>query len=108
MTYDPNDPSTWSRSAGHGFTTGLDLGFASDHSAIVVGGVWPQAQSAIGVFDIRQLPLGTPMNEVADLAVDLARIYSARIVADLSNNSASRLCLRRGLGAIRPTTWWRL
>ncbi len=88
MTYNPTDPATWPRSAGHSFTVGLDLGFATDHSALVLGGVWPQAQSAIGIIDIRRLPLGTPMNEVADLAVEIARAYGARIVADLSNNSA--------------------
>ena len=41
MSFDPNDPVTWNRGAGLGFTIGLDLGFATDHSAIVVGGVWP-------------------------------------------------------------------
>jgi hypothetical protein len=98
MTYHPNDPSTWSRTAGQGLTVGLDLGFASDHSALVIGGVWPQAQSAIGVFDIQQLPLVTPMNEVADLAADLARKHSARIIADLSNNSAFAALLAARLG----------
>jgi hypothetical protein len=98
MSYDPNDPSTWSRTAGQGVTIGLDLGFASDHSALVVGAVWSQAQSAIGVFDIQQLPLETPMNDVADLAADLARKYSARIVADLSNNSAFAALLAGRLG----------
>jgi hypothetical protein len=98
MSYDPNDPSSWSRTAGQGFTIGLDLGFANDHSALVVGGVWPQAQSAIGIFDVQQLPLGTPMNDVADLAADLARQYSARIIADLSNNSAFAALLAARLG----------
>lgn len=98
MSYDPADPSTWSRSAGHSFTIGLDLGFAVDHSALVVGGVWPQAQSAIGIVDIRQLSLGTPMNEIADLAVEIARSYGARIVADLSNNSAFVALLAARLG----------
>jgi hypothetical protein len=98
MNYDPNDPSSWSRTAGQGFTIGLDLGFSSDHLALVVGGVWPQAQSSIGIFDIRQLPLGTPMNEVADLAADLARQHSARIIVDLSNNSAFAALLAGRLG----------
>ena len=98
MSFDPNDPVTWNRGAGQGFTIGLDLGFAADHSAIVVAGVWPPIQSTIGVFDVLQLPLGTPMDEVADLAVDLARQYSARIVADLSNNSAFAALLAARLG----------
>ena len=98
MSYDPNDPTYWNRSAGVGFTIGLDLGFASDHSAIVVGGAWPRAQSTIGIFDVAQLPLGTPMNEVADVAVHLARRHSARIVADLSNNSAFAALLASRLG----------
>lgn len=98
MTYDANDPSTWHRSAGSRFCVGLDLRFARDHSAIVVGGVWPQARSAVGVFDIRQLPLNTPLNEVADLAVDVARSYDAYIVADLSNNSAFAGLLASRLG----------
>ena len=98
MSYDPNDPVNWNRSAGRGFTIGLDLGFASDHSAIVVGGAWPRAQSTIGVFEVVQLPLGTPMNEVADFAVELARRHSARIVADLSNNSAFASLLAARLG----------
>lgn len=98
MTHNPADPATWSRNAGHSFAIGLDLGFAADHSALVVGGVWPQAQSAIGIIDIRQFPLGTPMNEVADLAVETARAYDARIVADLSNNSAFAALLAARLG----------
>lgn len=88
MSYDPNDPTTWSQSAASGFALGLDLGFMQDHSAIVLAGVWPQAEHAIGVVHIEQLPLGTPMEEVADRAVLLAQTRNARIVADLSNNSA--------------------
>ena len=98
MSYNPNDPTNWSCSAGHGFTLGLDLGFASDHSAIVIGGVWSQAQHAIGIVEIQQLPLGTPMNEVADRAVDLARPYKAKIIVDLSNNSAFAALLAARLG----------
>ena len=99
MSHDPGDPVNWHRAAASNFTLGLDLGFAADHSALVVGGVWPGAQSAIGVFDIRQLPLGTPMNEVADLAVELSRNHAARIVVDLSNNSAFAALLAARLGA---------
>src|SRR5690606_23050499 len=52
----------------------------------------------IGIVDIRQLPLGTPMNEIADLAVEVARLYGAQIVADLSNNSAFAALLAARLG----------
>jgi hypothetical protein len=97
VTPDYNDPTNWNRAAGRSFTVGLDLGFSVDHSALVVGGVWTR-QSTIGVFDIRQLPLGTPMNEVADLAADLVRKYSARVIADLSNNSAFAGLLAARLG----------
>lgn len=98
MTYSPTDPSTWSRSAASGFVLGLDLGFAQDHSALVLGGVWPQAGYAIGVIDVHQLPLGTPMNEVADQAIALARTRDARIVVDLTNNSAFAALLAARLG----------
>ncbi len=98
MSYAPADPTTWSLRAGVNFTLGLDLGFAADHSAIVLAGVWPGAQHAIGVIDARQVPLGTPLNEVADMAVEIARPQRARIVVDLTNNSAFASLLAARLG----------
>jgi hypothetical protein len=85
---DTNDPSTWPHASATGFVLGLDLGFAQDHSALVVAGVWPGAGHAIGIVHIEQIPLGIPMNEVADMAAALARQHRAKTVVDLSNNSA--------------------
>src|SRR5271169_5610261 len=97
MTFDQENPCTWSRSST--YIIGLDTGFHSDHSAIVVGGVWPQAPSStIGVVHIEQLPLQKPMTEVADLAAKLAREYSARVVVDLTNNTAFADSLATRLG----------
>ena len=88
MTYDSSRPETWSTFAASGFFLGLDVGLMQDHSALVLAGVWPQAGNAIGVIDIRQFPLGTALEDVADEAARLAREHTAGIVFDASNNSA--------------------
>jgi hypothetical protein len=88
MTYDPSRPETWSASAASGFFLGLDVGLMQDHSALVLAGVWPQAGNAIGVIDIKQFPLGTALEDVADEVAKLAREHTAPVVFDASNNSA--------------------
>ena len=106
MSHDPGDPVNWHKAAASNFTLGLDLGFAADHSALVVGGVWPGAQSAIGVFDIRQLPLGTPMNEVAD-AADCLRNPARGSSSTFRTTPPLPRCLPLGSDAILPTIWSR-
>jgi len=86
-TYDANDPQSWDAYAATGFVVGLDIGQFQDHSALVVAGVWPQANNAIGVIGIRRFALGTVLMEVAEEIAQLARKASARIVVDTSNNS---------------------
>jgi hypothetical protein len=88
VTYDSSRPETWSTFAASGFFLGLDVGLMHDHSAMVLGGVWPQAGNAIGVIAVRQFPLGTALEDVADEAARLAREHTAGIVFDASNNSA--------------------
>jgi hypothetical protein len=79
---------------------GLDIGLAQDHSALVVAGAWRSgARNILGVFDIRQFPLGAPLDEVADAAAALAREYRCRIVFDSSNNSAFASLLAARVGS---------
>ena len=63
-----------------------------------VGGVWPQANAAVGIVHIERIPLGTPLLEVAERTAVLARKYSAKIVCDLSNQSAFAQLLAPMLG----------
>jgi hypothetical protein len=86
--YSPTDPSTWDRWGATAFILGVDVGMHSDHSTFVLGGVWPMAGHAIGVIDVKQFPLGTPLEMVADDCVKVARENQAKIVVDASNNSA--------------------
>jgi hypothetical protein len=88
MTYSPVDPATWDKLSASGFIIGLDIGMHADHSALVLAGLWPFAGTVIGVVDIKQFELGTPLEEVADEAVRQARANRAMIVVDASNNSA--------------------
>jgi hypothetical protein len=88
MSYSPTDPSTWGRLAASSFTVGLDVGIHADHSAFVLAGVWPQASNAIGVVDIKQFSLETPLEEVADQVAAVARDNRATVVFDSTNNSA--------------------
>jgi hypothetical protein len=88
MSYSPTDPSTWDRLAASAFIIGLDVGMHADHSALVLAGVWPMAAHAIGVVDIKQFALGTPLEEVADETARIARENRATVVVDASNNSA--------------------
>ena len=87
---DANDPANWPIISAKALCIGLDLGFAQDHSALIVGGVWHNGvRSVIGVRNIVQFPLGTPAEEVADTIAELSRAYgSCRVIFDGSNNSA--------------------
>lgn len=102
MTYDPKNPATWSLFGASHFVLGLDIGLMQDHSALVVAGVWPEANHAVGVVEIKQFPLGTPLQEVASAAAKLAEQYRARVVCDTSNNSAFPSILAPMLGG-RPS-----
>jgi hypothetical protein len=86
--YSPLDPATWSPNAASGFVIGLDVGLHADHCALVLAGVWPRAGHAIGVIDVKQFPLGTPFEEVADEVAAVARAKRATVIVDASNNSA--------------------
>jgi hypothetical protein len=88
MSYSPLDPSTWSRQAASSFVVGLDVGMHADHSAFVLAGVWPQASDAIGVVDVKQFPLATPFEDVADVVATVARDNRATVVFESTNNSA--------------------
>jgi hypothetical protein len=88
VNYSPTDPSTWGRFAASSFVVGLDIGMHADHSALVLAGVWPQAADAIGVVDIKQFRLGTPLEDVADEAAKVSHDDRATVVFDSTNNSA--------------------
>jgi hypothetical protein len=88
MDYSPVDPSTWPPHAASNFVVGPDIGMHADHSALVLAGVWPAAAHAIGVVGVKQFPLGTPLEDVADEAVGIARDAHATVVVDATNNSA--------------------
>ena len=60
----------------------------ADHCALVLAGVWPLAGHAIGVVDVKQFPLGTPFEEVADSVAKVVRENQAKVVVDATNNSA--------------------
>jgi len=62
------------------------------------------ARNILGVFDISQFPLGTPLDEVADAADALAREHRCRIVFDSSNNSAFASLLAARVGSNPPNT----
>ena len=74
-TYDSNDPRSWDLHAASGLVVGLDIGIMQDHSAIVLGGVSPQAQSAVGIVEISRFPLGSPLLEVPEQAAALSRRF---------------------------------
>ena len=87
-SYSPIDPSTWDKTAASAFILGVDVGMHSDHSALVLAGVWPMAAHAIGVVDVKQFPLGQPLEEIAAEVATVARDNRARVILDASNNSA--------------------
>ncbi len=94
------DPKDWPRTTAEALVMGLDIGMAQDHSALVAAGSWRSGgRSVIGVFDLVQFPLGTPLDEVADFAADAARRFGARIVFDCSNNSAFASIVAARMGA---------
>jgi hypothetical protein len=98
------DPKNWSRPAASAIMLGLDIGMAQDHSALISAGAWTAGgRSIIGVFDARQFQLGTPLDEVADVAAATACDLRAKIVFDASNNSAFASLLAARMGA-RPAT----
>ena len=101
MDYRPeDDPLNWHRPAATAICIGVDIGLAQDHSALVVGGTWRSGgRSIIGVFDIHQFMLGMPLDEVAEIAADLARQYRCRIIFDSSNNSAFASLLAARVGS---------
>jgi hypothetical protein len=85
---DPNDPVNWSRQNA-AWIIGADLGFMVDHCAMVTAGVWGMPRRIIGVVDIKQYPLGTAFETFADdLVTQLRKYPSAKIVCDLTNNTA--------------------
>jgi hypothetical protein len=85
---DQNDPVNWSRQNAV-WIIGADLGFMVDHCAMVTAGVWGMPQRVIGVVDIKQYPLGTAFETFADDLVAQARKFpGAKIICDLTNNSA--------------------
>ena len=102
ITYDPKNPATWSLFGASHYVLGLDVGLMQDHSALVVGGVWPEANHAAGIVEIKQFGLGTPLHDVASAAAGMAEQYRARIVCDTSNNSAFPSILAPMLGG-RPS-----
>jgi hypothetical protein len=97
-TYEPSDPCSWSPSAASGFVMGLDIGLFSDHSALVVGGVWPQANGTIGIIEVVQFEIGEPLTKVAEEAAGLAIKHNAKICCDLSNNSAFASIIAPSMG----------
>jgi hypothetical protein len=88
VSYSPIDPATWSRTAASAFIIGLDVGMHADHCALVLAGVWPLAPPTIGIVDVKQFPLGTPLEEVADEVAQAVRENRAKAVVDSTNNSA--------------------
>jgi hypothetical protein len=88
VSYSPIDPTTWSRTAASAFIIGLDVGMHADHCALVVAGVWPLAPPTIGIVDVKQFPLGTPLEEVAEEVAQAVRENQAKAVVDSTNNSA--------------------
>lgn len=93
------DPTQWPRHTASAIWLGLDIGLSQDHSALVAAGAWQTGgRSTIGVFDSRQFPIGTPLDEVADFAADAARRLGARIIFDASNNSAFASILAARIG----------
>ena len=88
MSYSPIDPATWSRTAASAFIIGLDVGMHADHCALVLAGVWPLAPPTIGIVAVKQFPLGTPLEEVADEVAQAVRENRSKAVVDSTNNSA--------------------
>ncbi len=83
------DPSQWARSAASSIAIGLDIGVMADHSFMCAGGVWPvSGRPTIGVFDIKQFALGAPLDAVAAEVAGKAKEFRAKIMVDLSNNTA--------------------
>jgi len=61
----------------------------ADHSFMCCGGVWPVAgRPTIGVFEIKQWPTGAALDLVAAEAANKAKELHAKIMVDLSNNTA--------------------
>jgi hypothetical protein len=87
-SYSRADPSTWDKLSSSGFIIGVDVGMHADHSAYVLAAVWPFAAHAIGVIDVKQFPLSTPFEEIADEVATVARDNRAKVIVDASNNSA--------------------
>jgi len=57
------------------------VGLHTDHSAFVLAGVWPQASDVIGVVDVKQLPLGTSLEELGTSLEEVAG-EAAKIARD--------------------------
>jgi hypothetical protein len=90
MNHDPQDPATWARASASLFIIGVDLGLMQDHSAKVVAGCWPNTLGQpIGLIDIKQYPIGFPLDTLADeVAADLRKYPNSRCIFDATNNSA--------------------
>ena len=77
---DLNDPINWSRQNAT-WIIDADLGFMVDQ--------WGMPQRVVGVVDIKQYPLGTAFETFADdLVAQTRKFPAAKIVRDLTNNSA--------------------
>ena len=90
MSHSPIDPATWSRTAASAFIIGLDVGMHADHCALALAGVWPLAPPTIGIVDVKQFPLGTPLEEVADEVAQAVRENRAKAVVELDQQQRLR------------------
>ena len=58
--------------------------------ALVLAGVWPLAPPTIGIVDVKQFPLGTPLEEVADEVAQAVRENRAKAVVELDQQQRLR------------------
>jgi hypothetical protein len=90
MSFDLQDPCTWPRSSASIFIIGVDLALMADRSTKIVAGYWGNIPSyPIGLVDMKQYPIGFPLDELAqEVADDLHKYPNSRCLFDATNNTA--------------------
>jgi hypothetical protein len=78
------------------------VGLHTDHGAFVLAGVWPQASDVIGVVDVKQLPLGTSLEE---LGTSLEEV--AGEAAKIARDNRALAVFEATIAALLPASWRR-
>lgn len=98
------DPSEWDRYAAHRLVLAHDYGFKSDHSTLLVGGLWKdRGVNFTGIIHIEQISLNTPPLTVRQHLFDCWQTFKTTtgtlgvVVDSRSNQSHFQDCCLMGI-----------